>query len=114
DRGVKVIATAFADFGFDVDLGPMFQTPKEAAIMAVENDVHVVGVSSLAAGHKTLVPQVVEELANQGAVDIKVVVGGIIPPGDYEFLKQAGAADIFGPGTAVTASANKTLNIIGA
>jgi methylmalonyl-CoA mutase len=114
DRGVKVIATAFADFGFDVDLGPMFQTPKEAARMAVENDVHVLGVSSLAAGHKTLVPKVIEELKNQGASDIKVVVGGIIPPGDYEFLKKAGAAEIFGPGTMVTESANRTLNIIGA
>ncbi len=114
DRGVKVIATAYADFGFDVDLGPMFQTPEEAARMAVENDVHVVGISSLAAGHKTLVPKVIEELKNQGASDIKVVVGGIIPPGDYEFLKNEGAAEIFGPGTVVTDSANRTLNIIGA
>ncbi len=114
DRGVKVIATAFADFGFDVDLGPMFQTPKEAAMMAVENDVHVIGVSSLAAGHKTLVPQVIEELKKHDAADIKVVVGGIIPPGDYEFLKNEGASQIFGPGTVVTDSANKTLNIIGA
>ncbi|RLB86876.1 MAG: methylmalonyl-CoA mutase, partial [Deltaproteobacteria bacterium] len=114
DRGVKVIATAYADFGFDVDLGPMFQTPEEAAKMAIENDVHVVGVSSLAAGHKTLVPQVIEELKKGGASDIKVVVGGIIPPGDYEFLTQAGASDIFGPGTVVTDSANRTLNIIGA
>ncbi|MBU8849208.1 MAG: methylmalonyl-CoA mutase [Desulfobacterales bacterium] len=114
DRGVKVIATAYADFGFDVDLGPMFQTPAEAARMAIENDVHIVGVSSLAAGHKTLVPQVIEELKNQGASDIRVVVGGIIPPGDYEFLKTAGAAEIFGPGTVVTDAANRTLNIIGA
>ncbi len=114
DRGVKVIATAYADFGFDVDLGPMFQTPEEAAKMAVENDVHVVGVSSLAAGHKTLVPRVVEELKKQGAQDIKVVVGGIIPPQDYDFLTEAGAADIFGPGTVVTDSANRTLNAIGA
>jgi len=114
DRGIKVIATAFADFGFDVDLGPMFQTPSEAAKMAIENDVHVVGVSSLAAGHKTLVPKVIEELKNHGASDIKVVVGGIIPPGDYEFLKNAGAADIFGPGTMVTDAAARTLNIIGA
>ncbi|MBU8912248.1 MAG: methylmalonyl-CoA mutase [Desulfobacterales bacterium] len=114
DRGVKVIATAYADFGFDVDLGPMFQTPAEAARMAVENDVHIVGVSSLAAGHKTLVPQVIEELKNQGASDIRVVVGGIIPPGDYEFLKTAGAVEIFGPGTVVTDAANRTLNIIGA
>ncbi|MCG8615270.1 MAG: methylmalonyl-CoA mutase [Desulfobacterales bacterium] len=114
DRGVKVIATAYADFGFDVDLGPMFQTPEEAAKMAVENDVHVVGVSSLAAGHKTLVPQVIENLEKEGASDIKVVVGGIIPPGDYDFLKEAGASDIFGPGTVVTESANRTLNAIGA
>jgi methylmalonyl-CoA mutase len=113
DRGVKVIATAYADFGFDVDLGPMFQTPEEAAKMAVENDVHVVGVSSLAAGHKTLVPKVIQELEKQGATDIKVVVGGIIPPGDYEFLKTAGAAGIFGPGTVVTDSANQILNILG-
>jgi len=114
DRGIKVIATAYADFGFDVDLGPMFQTPEEAAKMAVENDVHLVGVSSLAAGHKTLVPQVIEELKKLNASDIKVVVGGIIPHGDYEFLKNAGASEIFGPGTVVTDSANKTLNIIGA
>ena len=114
DRGVKVIATAYADFGFDVDLGPMFQTPEEAAKMAVENDVHVVGVSSLAAGHKTLVPKVIDELEKHGASDIKVVVGGIIPPGDYEFLKTAGAAGIFGPGTVVTDSANQILNILGA
>ncbi len=113
DRGVKVIATAYADFGFDVDLGPMFQTPDEAAKMAVENDVHVVGVSSLAAGHKTLVPRVIEELAKQDAEDIRVVVGGIIPPGDYDFLTQAGAAGIFGPGTVVTDSANQILNILG-
>ena len=114
DRGVKVIATAYADFGFDVDLGPMFQTPEEAAKMAVENDVHVVGVSSLAAGHKTLVPRVVEELKKQGAEDIKVVVGGIIPPQDYDYLNEAGADEIFGPGTVVTDSANRTLNVIGA
>ena len=114
DRGVKVIATAYADFGFDVDLGPMFQTPEEAAKMAVENDVHIVGVSSLAAGHNTLVPQVIEELKKLGASDIKVVVGGIIPSQDYGFLKEAGASDIFGPGTMVTDSADRTLKIIGA
>ncbi|SLM31304.1 methylmalonyl-CoA mutase [Desulfamplus magnetovallimortis] len=114
DRGVKVIATAYADFGFDVDISPMFQTPDEAARMAVENDVHVVGVSSLAAGHKTLVPALVAALKKEGAEDIRVVVGGIIPPGDYEFLKSAGASDIFGPGTVVTESANRTLNVIGA
>ncbi len=114
DRGIKVIATAYADFGFDVDLGPMFQTPEEAAKMAIENDVHVIGVSSLAAGHKTLVPHVIKELKNQGASDIKVVVGGIIPPQDYAFLKEAGASEIFGPGTVVTDSADRTLKIIGA
>ncbi|MBF0302595.1 MAG: methylmalonyl-CoA mutase [Desulfamplus sp.] len=114
DRGVKIIATAYADFGFDVDISPMFQTPEEAARMAVENDVHVVGVSSLAAGHKTLVPALIQALKNQGADDIKVVVGGIIPPGDYEFLRQVGASEIFGPGTVVTESANRTLNIIDA
>ncbi len=114
DRGVKVIATAYADFGFDVDLGPMFQTPEEAAKMAVENDVHVIGVSSLAAGHNTLVPQVIEELKKLDASDIKVVVGGIIPSQDYEGLTRAGASEIFGPGTVVTDSADRTLNIIGA
>ncbi|MBF0202101.1 MAG: methylmalonyl-CoA mutase [Desulfamplus sp.] len=114
DRGVKVIATAYADFGFDVDISPMFQTPDEAARMAVENDVHVVGVSSLAAGHKTLVPALTNALEREGAGDIKVVVGGIIPPGDYDMLKNAGASDIFGPGTVVTESANRTLNVIGA
>ncbi len=112
DRGVKVIATAYADFGFDVDLSPMFQTPEEVARMAVENDVHVVGVSSLAAGHKTLVPSLVDALAKEGASDIKIVVGGIVPPGDYEFLRKAGADDIFGPGFSVTESANRTLNLI--
>jgi methylmalonyl-CoA mutase len=112
DRGIKVIATAFADIGFDVDISPMFQTPEEAARMAVENDVHVVGVSSLAAGHKTLVPQLVEELKKAGGEDIKVVVGGVIPPGDYQFLYDAGAAGIFGPGTVVTEAANKVLNAL--
>jgi methylmalonyl-CoA mutase len=110
DRGIKVIATAFADLGFDVDISPMFQTPQEAAKMAVENDVHVVGVSSLAAGHKTLVPQLISELKNQGGEDIRVVVGGVIPPADYDFLYQAGAVGVFGPGTVVTDSANKILN----
>jgi methylmalonyl-CoA mutase len=114
DRGIKVIATAYADFGFDVDISPMFQTPEEAARMAVENDVHLVGVSSLAAGHKILVPALIGALKQEGAEDIKVVVGGIIPPCDYDFLTQAGAAEIFGPGTVVTDSANRTLNAIGA
>lgn len=113
DRGVKVIATAYADFGFDVDISPMFQTPEEAARMAVENDVHVVGVSSLAAGHKILVPALIAALEKEGAKDVKVIVGGIIPPGDYAALKKAGAVEIFGPGTVVTDAANRTLNVIG-
>jgi methylmalonyl-CoA mutase len=114
DRGVKIIATAYADFGFDVDLSPMFQTPEEVARIAVENDVHMVGVSSLAAGHKTLVPTLIKALKKEGASDIKVVVGGIVPPGDYSLLKSMGAVDIFGPGVPVTDSANRTLNAIGA
>ena len=112
DRGIKVIATAFADLGFDVDIGPMFQTPEEAAQMAVENDVHVVGVSSLAAGHKALVPQLIEFLKEKGGEEINVVVGGVIPPADYDFLYQAGAKGVFGPGTVVTDSANKVLNVL--
>ncbi|MCU0604203.1 MAG: methylmalonyl-CoA mutase [Desulfobacterales bacterium] len=112
DRGMKVIASGFADLGFDVDIGPMFQTPAEAARMAVENDVHVVGVSTLAAGHKTLVPELVQALKQEGGADILVVVGGIIPPKDYDLLVQAGAACVFGPGTAVTDSANQVLNAL--
>jgi methylmalonyl-CoA mutase len=112
DRGIKVIATAFADMGFDVDISPMFQTPEEAAMMAVENDVHVVGVSSLAAGHKTLVPRLVEELKKADGENIKVVVGGVIPPKDYPFLFEAGAAAVFGPGTVVTESADKVLSVL--
>jgi len=112
DRGIKVIATAFADLGFDVDISPMFQTPEEAAKMAVENDVHVVGASSLAAGHKTLVPQLVENLKKEGGDDILVVVGGVIPPGDYDFLYENGAVGVFGPGTVVTDSANQVLNAL--
>ncbi|MCG6910155.1 MAG: methylmalonyl-CoA mutase [Deltaproteobacteria bacterium] len=112
DRGIKVIATAFADLGFDVDISPMFQTPAEAARMAVENDVHVVGASSLAAGHKTLVPQLVEQLKKEGGEDILVVVGGVIPPGDYQFLYDSGAVGVFGPGTVVTDSANQILNAL--
>ncbi|MCD6152800.1 MAG: methylmalonyl-CoA mutase [Syntrophobacterales bacterium] len=112
DRGIKVIATAFADLGFDVDISPMFQTPEEAARMAVENDVHVIGVSSLAAGHKTLVPQLIEELKKEGGGDILTVVGGVIPPGDYDFLYKAGAVGIFGPGTPVIDSANRVLNVL--
>jgi methylmalonyl-CoA mutase len=112
DRGIKVVATAYADFGFDVDISPMFQTPEEAANMAVENDVHAVGASSLAAGHKTLVPQLIEGLKNKGAGNIMVFVGGVIPPGDYDFLYKAGVKGIFGPGTSLTESANKTLNVL--
>jgi methylmalonyl-CoA mutase len=112
DRGIKVIATAFADIGFDVDISPMFQTPEEAAKMAVENDVHVVGVSSLAAAHKALVPQLVEQLKKAGGEEIKVIVGGVVPPNDYQFLYDAGAVAVFGPGTAVTDSANKVLNLL--
>jgi methylmalonyl-CoA mutase len=109
DRGAKVISTAFADLGFDVDIGPLFQTPAEAAKQAVENDVHILGISSLAAGHKTLVPQTVEALNQLGRGDILVVVGGVIPQQDYEFLRQAGAAAIFGPGTVVAKAAQELL-----
>jgi methylmalonyl-CoA mutase len=112
DRGVKVVATAYADIGFDVDISPMFQTPEEAAKMAIENDVHMVGVSSLAAGHKTLVPQLIAALKAGGGEDIKVVVGGVIPPADYEILFAAGAVGVFGPGTSITDSANQTLNVL--
>jgi methylmalonyl-CoA mutase len=112
DRGIKVIATGFADLGFDVDISPMFQTPEEAARMAVENDVHVVGVSSLAAGHKTLVPQLKEALEKEGGKNIHVVIGGIIPPSDFEFLSSAGVAGIFGPGTIVTDAANQVLKVL--
>ncbi len=112
DRGIKVIATAFADLGFDVDISPMFQTSEEAAKMAVENDVHVVGVSSLAAGHKTLVPQLLEQLKKQGGEEILVVVGGVIPASDYKFLYDAGVVGVFGPGTVITDAANKVLNAI--
>jgi methylmalonyl-CoA mutase len=112
DRGVKVVATAYADLGFDVDISPMFQTPEETAKMAIENDVHLVGVSSLAAGHKTLVPQLIAALKAGGGDDIKVVVGGVIPPADYEFLFAAGAVGVFGPGTSIIDSANQTLNVL--
>ena len=105
DRGAKVISTSFADMGFDVDIGPLFQTPAEAAKQAVENDVHVLGVSSLAAGHKTLVPQVIEELKKYGREDIMVIAGGVIPQQDYDFLYQAGVSGIFGPGTVISLSA---------
>ena len=110
DRGAKVVSTAYADLGFDVDIGPLFQTPEETAKQAVENDVHVVGVSSLAAGHKTLVPQLIAELKKLGREDIMVVVGGVIPAQDYDFLYAAGAAAIFGPGTVIPTAAEKMLS----
>ena len=112
DRGAKVVATGYADCGFDVDMGPLFQTPAEAAREAVENDVHVVGVSSLAAGHKTLVPQLIDELKKLGREDIMVIAGGVIPAQDYEFLYQAGVAAIFGPGTSVAKAAVEMMNIL--
>jgi len=113
DRGAKVIATAFADIGFDVDVGPLFQTPAEVARDAVENDVHVVGVSSQAAGHKTLVPQLIEELRKAGAGNVLVVCGGVIPPQDYPFLEEAGVAAVFGPGTNIPEAAAKVLALLG-
>lgn len=112
DRGFKVIASAYADLGFDVDISPMFQTPEEAAKMAVENDVHVVGASSLAAGHKSLIPALIEELKKIGGQDIIVVAGGVIPPADYDFLFKAGVKAIFGPGTPIPVSADKTLALL--
>lgn len=112
DRGAKVVATGYADVGFDVDIGPLFQTPKEAAKQAVENDVHVLGISSLAAGHKTLVPQVIEELKNYGRDDIMVIVGGVIPKQDYQYLFDAGAIAIFGPGTRISDTAIQILEIL--
>jgi methylmalonyl-CoA mutase len=112
DRGAKVIATAFADMGFDVDIGPLFQTPEETAQQAVENDVHVIGMSSLAAGHKTLLPKLVEELKRLGREDILIVAGGVIPAQDYEYLKTNGAAAIFGPGTVIPIAAQKVLEEI--
>ena len=112
DRGAKVVATGYADCGFDVDMGPLFQTPAESAREAVENDVHVLGVSSLAAGHKTLVPQVIEELKKLGREDIMVVVGGVIPAQDYDFLYKAGAAAIFGPGTSVAKAACQVMELL--
>ncbi len=114
DRGAKVIATAFADLGFDVDVGPLFQTPAETARQAAENDVHVVGISSLAAGHKTLLPQLMAELKQLGRDDILVVIGGVIPAQDHEFLRAAGAAEIFGPGTVIPDAAQRILQRLGA
>jgi methylmalonyl-CoA mutase len=109
DRGAKVIATAFADLGFDVDIGPLFQTTEETARQAVENDVHIVGMSSLAGGHKTLLPELIEELMKLGREDIMVVLGGVIPAQDYEYLREQGAAAIFGPGTVIPVAAKKVL-----
>mgnify|MGYP003668395789 CR=1 FL=1 len=112
DRGAKVVATGYADVGFDVDIGPLFQTPKEAAKQAVENDVHILGVSSLAAGHKTLVPQVIEELKKYGREDIMVIVGGVIPQQDYQYLFDAGAVAVYGPGTRISDAAIEMLQIL--
>jgi methylmalonyl-CoA mutase len=105
DRGAKVVATAYADLGFDVDIGPLFQTPKEAVKQAIENDVHILGISSLAAGHKTLVPQVISELKKYEREDIMVIVGGVIPAQDYQFLFDCGAVGVFGPGTKIAQAA---------
>jgi methylmalonyl-CoA mutase len=112
DRGMKVISTSFADLGFDVDVGPLFQTPEEAARQAIENDVHAIGVSSQAAGHKTLVPELISQLEAQGASKVAVIVGGIIPPRDYDFLREAGVAAIFGPGTAIPKAAREVLQVL--
>jgi methylmalonyl-CoA mutase len=112
DRGMKVIATAFADIGFDVDVGPLFQTAEEAAGQAIDNDVHVVGVSSQAAGHKTLVPELIDALAAAGAENIAVVVGGVIPPRDYDFLRSKGVSAIFGPGTPIPEAASEVLRVL--
>ncbi len=110
DRGAKVIATSFADLGFDVDIGPLFQTPEEVAMQAAENDVHIVGASSLAGGHKTLIPQLINELGKLGRSDIMVVAGGVIPPNDYEYLKKSGVSAVFGPGTIISEAATEILN----
>jgi methylmalonyl-CoA mutase len=112
DRGAKVIATAFADIGFDVDIGPLFQTPEEAARQAVENDVHVVGVSSQAAGHRTLVPALLGALKKEGAEEVIVVCGGVIPPQDYDSLRQAGVAAVYGPGTNIPVAASEVLQLV--
>ena len=112
DRGAKIIATSFADIGFDVDIGPLFQTPDEAARQAIENDVHILGVSSLAAGHKTLVPEVINELKKLGREDIMVIAGGVIPQQDYEFLFEAGVFGVFGPGTKIPKAAITILELL--
>lgn len=112
DRGAKVVATAFADMGFDVDVGPLFSTPDEAAKQAIENDVHVIGVSTLAAGHKTLIPELIKLLKEEGADDIMIVAGGVIPVQDYEFLYNAGVKAIFGPGTNIPKAASEVIDEI--
>ena len=112
DRGAKVVATSFADIGFDVDIGPLFQTPLEVAKQAVENDVHLLGVSSLAAGHNTLVPSVLNELEKLGRSDIMVIAGGVIPKKDYQFLFDKGVAAVFGPGTNICKAAQDILKIM--
>jgi len=112
DRGAKVVSTGYADLGFDVDIGPLFQTPQEAAKQAVENDVHILGVSSLAAGHKTLVPQVIEALHKYGREDIMVIVGGVIPHQDYQYLFDSGAVGVYGPGTRISDAAIEMLEVL--
>jgi methylmalonyl-CoA mutase len=112
DRGAKIIATAFADLGFDVDLGPLFQIPEEVAKQAIENDVHVVGISSLAAGHKTLVPTLIKALKEAGREDILVIVGGVIPKNDYEFMLNHGVMGIYGPGTKLSVAAQEILTLL--
>jgi methylmalonyl-CoA mutase len=112
DRGAKVVSTGYADIGFDVDIGPLFQTPAEAARQAAENDVHILGVSSLAGGHKTLVPSVIEELKKLGREDILVILGGVIPHQDYDALYKAGVIGIFGPGTSIPKAAQNILEIL--
>ena len=112
DRGAKVIATGFADLGFDVDVGPLFQTPAEVAKQAIENDVHILGISSLAGGHKTLIPEVIEELSKQGREDVVVVAGGVIPQKDYNFLYDSGVSCVFGPGTRIPLAAKEILDLL--
>jgi len=112
DRGAKVVATAYADMGFDVDIGPLFQTPEETAMQAIENDVHIIGMSSLAAGHKTLLPKLVQELKKLEREDIIVICGGVIPAQDYDYLYKNGAAAIFGPGTKIPEAALTLMDIL--
>ena len=112
DRGAKLIATAFSDLGFDVDVGPLFQTPEEAAVQAIENDVHVIGVSTLAAGHKTLIPLLMKALKKNDADYIKVICGGVIPPQDYDFLYELGVSKVFGPGTNIPEAAIEIIDML--